>query len=185
VPVSSYESEIIQKCYDGNRTAYRDFYELYANELLAIALRYMKSKQEAEDVLQDAFIKAFKNLASFDQRASLKTWLTRIVINTALNMLRKNQKGELWTIDKFEPIETNTLPLDGYNYTELVSFIQQLPTGCRSVFNLYAIEGYTHKEISELLKISSGTSKSQYHRAKVLLKEIMASEETKTKLKVI
>lgn len=185
MPISNYEHELIQKCCDGNRTAYREFYELFAGELLAIAFRYMKTKQEAEDVLQEVFIKAFKNLANFDKRAALKTWLTRIVINTALNMLRKQHHSQLWNIDEFENIETKELPLDNYLFNELISFIQQLPAGCKSVFNLYAIEGYSHKEVSETLNISLGTSKSQYHRAKVLLQQIIDSEESKTKLKVI
>ncbi len=185
MPISNYEHELIRKCCDGNRTAYRQFYELYAAELLAIALRYMKTQQEAEDVLQDAFIKAFKSLVGFNQDASLKTWLTRIVINTALNKLRSQHQNQLWNIDEFEHIETGVLPIENYNYAELVAFIQQLPAGCRSVFNLYAIEGYSHKEISDTLSISLGTSKSQYHRAKVLLQQMIASEESKTKLKVI
>lgn len=185
MPISNFEHELIQKCCDGNRTAYREFYELHAGELLAISFRYMKTKQEAEDVLQEAFIKAFKNLASFNKQASLKTWLTRIVINTALNMIRKQQNNQLWNIYGVEERETATLPLDNYNYNELVSFIQQLPVGCQSVFNLYAIEGYSHKEIAKLLRISQGTSKSQYHRAKILLQEIIGLEESRTKLKVI
>lgn len=185
MPISNYEHELIQNCCDGNRTAYREFYDLYAAELLAIALRYMKTKQAAEDVLQDAFIKAFKALASFNQEASLKTWLTRIVINTALNKMRSQHQNQLWNIDEFERIETADLPLENYNYTELISFIQQLPDGCRSVFNLYAIEGYSHKEISDDMDISLGTSKSQYHRAKVLLQQMILSEESKTKRKVI
>ncbi len=185
MPKSNFEHELIQKCCDGNRAAYRKFYEFYAGELLAIAFRYMKTKQEAEDVLQETFIKAFKNLASFNRQASLKTWLTKIVINTALNALRNQHNSRLWKISELEEVEISALPLDNYNYTDLVSFIQQLPVGCQSVFNLYAIEGYSHKEIADLLSISQGTSKSQYHRAKMLLQKIIVSEETRTKQKVI
>ncbi|MCF6352091.1 MAG: RNA polymerase sigma factor [Cyclobacteriaceae bacterium] len=185
MPISNFEHKLIQKCCDGNRTAYREFYEFYAGELLAIAFRYMKTKQEAEDVVQEAFIKAFKNLAAFDKQASLKTWLIRIVINTALNMLRKQHSSQLWNIDEFGDVELSVPSLDNYNYAELVSFIQQLPVGCRSVFNLYAIEGYSHKEVANLLSISQGTSKSQYHRAKILLQKMIASEETRTKSKIL
>lgn len=185
MPVSNYEKDLIQKCCDGNRTANRELYKLHAGELLAIALRYMKTKQEAEDVLQDAFIKAFKNLGSFDQRATLKTWLTRIVINTALNKLRGQHQLQHWNFVEFEETETSPLPLDNFNFIELISFIQQLPPGCRSVFNLYAIEGYSHKEISDMLSISLGTSKSQYHRAKTLLQQMIVLEEARTKQKVI
>jgi RNA polymerase sigma factor (sigma-70 family) len=185
MPASLFEHELIQKCCDGDRTAYRELYNHYSGELLAIAMRYMKSKQEAEDVLQEAYIKVFKNLASFDQRASLKTWLTRIVINTALNMLRKEHKIVNWDISEVADVKTNGLPLHDFQFNELLSFIQQLPAGCKAVFNLYAIEGYTHKEIGEMLKVSEGTSKSQYFRAKRLLQEIIFSEENRTKLKMI
>lgn len=186
MPISSYEQELIQKCCDGNRTAYKEFYTRYAGELMAIALRYMKTKQEAEDVLQDAFIKAYKNLASFNQQSSLKTWLTRIVINTALNALRKEHQNYQWNIEEAENIQdSNALPLEHFHYTELIGFIQQLPDGCRTVFNLYALEGYAHKEIADMLEVSIGTSKSQYFRAKQLLQEVILSENEKTKRKAI
>ena len=185
MPASLYEHELIQKCCDGNRTAYRELYELYVGELMAIALRYMKTKQEAEDVLQDAFIKAFKNLASFNKLSSLKTWLTRIVINTALNKLRKEHQSYQWDNIEIDNLEADNLPLNEFQFSELVSFIHQLPAGCKAVFNLYALEGYSHKEIADLLNIDQGTSKSQYHRAKMLLQKMIVSEETRTKLKVI
>jgi RNA polymerase sigma-70 factor, ECF subfamily len=185
MPASLFEHDLIQKCCDGDRTAYRELYNHFSGELLAIAMRYMKSKQEAEDVLQEAFIKVFKNLASFDQRASLKTWLTRIVINTALNMLRKEHGRVIWDIADIADVKADLLPLQDYQFSELLSFIHQLPAGCRAVFNLYAIEGYAHREIAGLLKVSEGTSKSQYFRAKGLLQEMILSEEKKTKMKLI
>lgn len=185
MPISSYEQELIQKCCDGNRIAYREFYARYVGELMAIAMRYMKTRQEAEDVLQDAFIKAYKNLATFNQESSLKTWLTRIVINTALNALRKEHQNYSWSLSEAYDIKDDSLPLDNFQYTQLIEFIQQLPGGCRTVFNLYALEGYTHREISEMLNISLGTSKSQYFRAKQLLQEIILSENEKMKRKAI
>lgn len=186
MPISSYEQELIQKCCDGNRMAYRELYTEYAGELMAIAMRYMKTKQEAEDVLQDAFIKAYKNLATFNQQSSLKTWLTRIVINTSLNALRKNHQAYHWDIAEVEDLkDEGSLPLEHFHYEDLIGFIQQLPDGCRTVFNLYALEGYSHKEITEMLDISLGTSKSQYHRAKQLLQEIILTEDAKTKKKAI
>ena len=173
MPISSYEQELIQKCCDGNRTAYREFYTRYAGELMAIAMRYMKTKQEAEDILQDAFIKAYKNLASFNQQSSLKTWMTRIVINTALNALRKEHQKYQWNIEEAQEVADEYLPLNNFHYMELIGFIQQLPDGCRTVFNLYALEGYSHKEIGEMLSISEGTSKSQLARARYLLQKMI------------
>ena len=185
MPASLYEHELIQRCCDGDRMAYRELYDLYAAELLAIAMRYMKTRPEAEDVLQEAFIKAFKNLAGFNRRSSLKTWLTRIVINTALNMLRKEHQNYNWQSDRVMESETAVLPLQNFGFDELIGFIRQLPAGCRSVFNLYALEGYTHKEIAALLKISEGTSKSQYARAKGLLQRIIMAEEKSVKETVL
>ena len=185
MPASLFEHELIQKCCDGDRTAYRELYNHYSGELLAIAMRYMKTKQQAEDVLQEAYIKVFKNLASFDQRASLKTWLTRIVINTALNMLRKEHKIVNWDISEIADLKTDNLPVHDFQFNELLAFIQQLPAGCKTIFNLYAIEGYTHKEIGEMLNVSEGTSKSQYFRAKGLLQKLIFSEEKRTKMKLI
>lgn len=185
MPASPFEYELVQRCCDGNRTAYRELYELYAGELMAIALRYMKSTQEAEDVLQETFIKVFKNLASFDQRSALKTWITRILINTALNMLRSRHQMINWSIDDESVIEYESFSLDNHDVRDLIGFIQELPTGCQMVFNLYVIEGYAHKEIAQMLDISEGTSKSQLHRAKGLLQAIIVSEDTRTKRRAV
>ena len=185
MPASPSESQLIQQCCDGNRTAYREFYELYAGQLLVVAMRYMKTKEEAEDVLQETYIKAFKNLASFDQRSSLKTWLTRITINTALNQLRKKHELINCTAPEVTERKVESLPIDHLHLNELISLIQQLPTGCQLVFNLYAIEGFSHKEIAEQLDISEGTSKSQLHRAKELLRSMILNEELRTKRKAV
>ena len=185
MPASHFESQLIQKCCDGNRAAYREFYELYAGQLLVVAMRYMKSREEAEDVLQETYIKVFKNLASFDQRSSLKTWLTRITINTALNQLRKKHEMINWTTPEAADNKVDSLPIDHLQLTELIELIQRLPTGCQLVFNLYAIEGFSHKEIAEKLEVSEGTSKSQLYRAKDLLRTMILEEEQRTKRKAV
>jgi RNA polymerase sigma-70 factor (ECF subfamily) len=185
MPASLVERTLIQRCCDGDRSGYRELYDLYSGGLLAIAMRYMKSKSEAEDVLQESFIKIFKNLASFDSKSVLRTWMTRIVINTALNMLRKEHNKINWhTTDGLE-ITTGNVQLHEYHFTELIGIIQQLPQGCKTIFNMYAIEGYTHKEIGELLEISEGTSKSQYFRAKRILQDKLLSEDKRTKVRLI
>ncbi len=185
MPISQYELDLIERCCDGSRTAYRELYEQYAGALLVIALRYMKSQQEAEDVLQEAFIKIYKNLRTFNSQASLKTWMSRIVINTSLNQLRKSHRFIQWEQTDFTEKEFQTIPLQQYSFNELISFIQELPVGCQLVFNLYIIEGYSHKEVAELLDISVGTSKSQLHRAKELLQEIIVADENSIKTKAI
>ncbi|MFN3589679.1 MAG: RNA polymerase sigma factor, partial [Spirosomataceae bacterium] len=153
--------------------AQRKLYELYASKLFAVTMRYMKNRADAEDVLQEAWVKVFKNLESFRFDCPLEAWIRRITINTAIRAL-KNRPD--WSLH----IDTEGLQVEGglgesgleqLTWRELVSFIQALPDGCRMVFNLYAVEGYKHHEIATLLGITEGTSKSQYFRAKALLQE--------------
>ena len=127
--------------------------------------------QEAEDALQEGFLKVFASLKSFRGDSRLDTWITRIMINTALNAQR--QKLYLLPMVDITAVnlpEDEEISLASFNLSELITMIQALPDGCRLVFNLFAIEGYNHKEIAGMLGISEGTSKSQYSRAKSLLK---------------
>ena len=144
-----------------------------------ICLRYSASKEEAEDVLQDAFVKAFKNLKAYSGEGPLGAWLRKIAVNTALEQYRKNKSlknfGVLIDITETK-IEVDDNAIEQLELEDLLLKIQALPTGFRTVFNLYAVEGYTHKEIGELLGISDGTSKSQYSRARVLLREMIQQE---------
>ena len=176
MPAILTEQDLIKKCCQGDRASQRQIYQNYAGKMMVIAMRYMKSKQEAEDIVQESFIKVFTKLETFNQESQLKTWITRIVINTALNAIRK----PLWLedIEKVpeEHAESEDISLAEFHWQELISFIQALPTGCQTVFNLYAIEGYSHKEIAKLLGVSEGTSKSQYARAKSILREIITRE---------
>ncbi|MCG8577608.1 MAG: RNA polymerase sigma factor [Flavobacteriales bacterium] len=145
-----------------------------------ICLRYAKDEMEAEDILQESFIQAFRNLDKYSAKGPLGAWMRRITINKALEQYRKNKS--LNELAAFAGTE-GTAPLadDGaieqLNLDDLLVKIQNLPTGFRTVFNLYAVEGYTHKEIGELLGISEGTSKSQYSRARVLLRKMIEEEE--------
>lgn len=167
------DKSLVEACIRNDRTAQRKLYELYASKLFAVTLRYMKNRSDAEDVLQEAWIKVFKNLESFRFDCPLEAWIRRITINTAIRAL-KNQ------LDGSSHVDTEGLQIEGslgesgleqLTWQELVSLIQSLPGGCRTVFNLYAIEGYKHHEIADLLGITEGTSKSQYFRAKALLQE--------------
>lgn len=145
-------------------------YDKYSSSMYAVALRYSKSVPEAEDTLQEAFVKIFQSLATFRNESALKFWIKRIVINSALNQ----QRNKLYM---YPMVDVNDLydwaeegnAVSNYSYSELLSMIRELPDGCRIIFNLYAIEGYKHHEVASLLNISEGTSKSQYARAKMLL----------------
>ncbi|MGB3466444.1 MAG: RNA polymerase sigma factor [Cyclobacteriaceae bacterium] len=166
------EKNIIKGCQKGDRKMQRLLYERYSRSMYAVALRYSKVQQEAEDITQEAFIKVFKNIQKFRQDSSLGYWIKRIVINTALN----HQRSKLYLypmVDVTEMVDSPSeeLIISDFSHKELIELIRELPTGCQTIFNLYAIEGYKHHEIADMLEISEGTSKSQYSRAKVLLKE--------------
>lgn len=135
-------------------------------------MRYSKSRQEAEDILQEAFIKVFDHIKDFRKDSSLDFWIKRIVINTALNYQRsKLYLYPMVDINDLQSEADSEVTLSSYHYEDLLKMIQSLPDGCQVIFNLYAIEGYQHKEIAEMLAISEGTSKSQYARAKNLVKK--------------
>lgn len=167
-----HEKALIKGCAKGEAGAQKKLYEVYASRLLVVSMRYAKSDQEAEDVLQEAFIKIFKKIKDFRSDSSLYYWMKRIVVNTALNHRRsklylfpmvdvselKNQVGQRFT-------------LSDHDFKDLLKMIQELPSGCQVIFNLFAVEGYSHKEIAKKLNISEGTSKSQYARARSLLRQ--------------
>ncbi len=172
--------ELIEGCIKGNRQSQRELYDLFSGRMYMVCLRYTKSQQEAEDVLQESFIKVFKSIKNFRGESRLEYWIKRIVINTALN----NQRKKLYMYPMVDVEETKDVFVEegimsGYGLEELLGMIRELPTGCQIVFNLFAIEGYSHKEIAEKLNISEGTSKSQFSRAKKLLQEQILKEQMK------
>ncbi len=172
------ESELIQACIRGERKAQKQLYDKFAGKLYAIALRYMKSQEEAGDVLQDAYIKIFNRLDSFRFDCPLEVWMRRIVINTALTALGKRKINYNLEDYEYEGADEN-LGLESLGYASLLQWISALPDGCKTVFNLYAIEGYKHAEIAEMLGISEGTSKSQFSRARSILMEKIEFENSK------
>ncbi|MEM7549766.1 MAG: RNA polymerase sigma factor [Bacteroidota bacterium] len=164
------DKELISQCKEGNRKAQYELYQRFSGELYVVCLRYCKAQQEAEDVLQESFIKIFRCIKDFRGDSALKTWMKRIVINTSLNQLRN--KLYLFPMSDVEENAKVEIPFcaDGHSLDDLLSMMEELPTGCRVIFNLYAVEGYKHNEIAEMLGVSEGTSKSQLSRAKSLLK---------------
>jgi RNA polymerase sigma factor (sigma-70 family) len=166
------DTELVEGCCRGDRKFQRMLYEKYSARLYMVAQRYTKSVQEAEDILQEAMIKVFHHIKSFRAEAKLETWMRRIVINTALN----HQRSKLYMfpmvdVDNLALTDQRAISLEGLHVQELLRLVQSLPDGCQVIFNLYAIEGYTHVEIAEMLGISEGTSKSQYARARSLLQQ--------------
>lgn len=171
------ESELIEECRKGERACQKALYDRFCKKMMVVCLRYSKSTEEAEDILQEGFVRVFQGLKGFRHDAKLETWMTRIMVNTALNHHRK--KMYLYPMVDIEEVnlpqpETS---LAGLHFSQLLDMIQSLPQGCQVVFNLFAIEGYSHREIAGLLGISEGTSKSQFARARMLLQEKLNKEQ--------
>lgn len=171
--------EIIHGCVKNDRKQQRRLHELFYGKLFAICMRYTRDEDFAQDTLQRAFIKIFDNIKKFEQKGSLEGWMKRIVVNTCIDTYRKKKKdllflGEDHDIENLdlenEETNVNNFP---YQPKQVFEAIKQLTPAYKAVFNLYAIEEYTHKEIAEMLEISVGTSKSNYLKAKLKLKKIL------------
>lgn len=172
------EQDLIRACAKGDRLAQRELYEKYSRMMYAVCLRYTKSDEEAKDVLQESFIKVFRSIDKFRGESRLVYWIKRIVVNTALNHLRDKLKMlPMVDLESLADSIDYDQFISSYSLDELLAMIQQLPTGCRVVFNLFAVEGYSHREIGVKLGISEGTSKSQYSRAKKLLQSKIEDEQ--------
>lgn len=175
---NSINRSLIEECKQGNSKAQFTLYSMYSKAMFNIAYRIVNNREEAEDMLQESFSDAFRNLGSFRFDSTFGAWLKKIVINKCINQVKK-RRGE---------IVTNNIPERGHNeeageldvdndIKKVVEGIRKLPDGYRIVFTLYLLEGYDHKEISTILEITESTSKTQYSRAKTRLKQILAEEK--------
>jgi len=167
------EKEIIEKCLKNDRASQKLLYNSYAPKMYAVCMRYASKRVAADDILQEAFIKVFKYLASFQFTGSFEGWIRRIVVRTALDHIKKYADPfEDFTDSEAEEtmIAVNDA-MTSLGTQELFSIVQSLPEGKKMIFNLYVFEGYSHKEIAELLGISVMTSKGQLSKAKKMLQE--------------
>lgn len=168
------EAEIIAGCLKEKPAFQEKLYQLYSRPMMAVCVRYTSSHYEAEEVFQEAFIKVFKNLKSY-QGGSFAGWMRRIFVNTAITYYHSNRKYQQ-QLD-YSSVEATVAADDDVlrviSGQELMVLINLLPAGYKMVFNLYEVEGYTHQEISEMLQIAEGTSKSQLAKAKAYLKKIL------------
>ena len=169
------DEQIIEGCKQKDARAQKALFEKYASTMLGICMRYMKAQQEAEDVLQDGFIKVFEKFDKFKNEGSLEGWIKRIMVNTALDQLRKDKKrNHHLDVDEVDYLlESNDMVIESLSAENLLKILNTIPEGYKVIFNLYAIEGYSHKEIAEKLDITESTSKSQYSRAKAYLRKLM------------
>lgn len=168
------ESDLISGCIDGNRRMQEELYRRFSPRMYAVCLRYAASSEEAEDILQEGFIKIFKKLGSFRGDGSFEGWIRRIFVNTAIEHFRRKRYLQPVTEKEENTIEGKGISvLDELAEKDILDLVRQLSPGYRTVFNMYVIEGYTHKEIGDILGISEGTSKSQLSRAKVILQDLV------------
>jgi RNA polymerase sigma-70 factor (ECF subfamily) len=179
VPIGMTDQQLVKNCLKGRREAQHLLYETHAEYMLGICYRYTKSMTDAEDVLQEGFIKVFKNLHQYKFDGELGAWIRRIMVNTAINYLKQQSRSRVdltFPESNLHPV-SNDDPEINLTVKELAELIRQLPAGYQTIFNLHAVEGYTHVEIGQLLGIHEGTSRSQYARARALLISWMENDD--------
>lgn len=163
--------ELVKNCLKGKLEAQKQLYDHFAASMFGVCYRYTKSTADAEDVLQEGFVKVFHNLHKYRNEGEFGAWVRRIMVNTALNYLKQHKRysSEL----SYQEANLHTIssenPQINLEVKELADLVRQLPTGCQTIFNLHAVEGYTHVEIGEILGIHEGTSRSQYARARSIM----------------
>ena len=167
------DSALVKKCIDGDQRAQRMLFEKFAPKMLGVCMRYAKNTEQAEDVLQDGFVKVFTKLSHYKGGGSWEGWIRRVVVNTALDQIRKNTKFQdnIALDDVDYKLELKGNVLETLAAEDLMGMINEMPSGYKVVFSMFAIEGYSHKEIAEELNVSENTSKSQYSRARAYLKK--------------
>ncbi|MBC7000007.1 RNA polymerase sigma factor [Cytophaga sp. FL35] len=166
---------LVEKSKQGDRNSQYQLYELYIDAMYNVGMRFLKIKEDAEDIVQDSFVEAFKNLESFKYESTFGAWLKRIVINKSINHL-KLKRIPVTPMDEHEFHLSDDAPeemMEAVEISKVKLGIDKLPDGYRQIINLYLLEGYDHMEIGEVLGISTSTSKSQYHRAKKKLIDII------------
>lgn len=171
--------DLIYQCKKQDRKAQAELYNRYKDRLFGLCLNYCKNTKDAEDVLQDSFIKIFQNINQFSAKGSFEGWLKRITINKALDKYHQTKIKHLPIIEEITETVEIEENLNDYPLNYILQLIQELPNRYRLVFNLYQLDNYSHKDIAKLLKISVGTSKSNLHRAKIILKRKLMQNKIK------
>ena len=167
------EKVLIERCIKNDEQAQRLLYDKYAKKMVAVCFRYCSDYETARDLMHDAFIKLFRNIGSYTGEGAFEAWMRKIVVNTSLEFLRKNDvlKYSLDIDDAVTVSDEQASVVEQLSEQEILKLIAELPHGFRTVFNLYAIEGYSHAEIAKMLNINEASSRSQFSRARVLLQK--------------
>lgn len=175
------ESELVEACLKKDRSAQKQLYDRFSRQMMSVCLRYGGNLETAQDMLQEGFIVVFEKLWQYKGEGALGGWIRRVIVTSALENLRKNKKHDLTeeVIDHANSMDVDPEILQNLALESLMQIIQDLPDGYRTVFNLFAIEGYSHKEIAETLKITESTSKTQYFKAKAYLRQQLEQHENR------
>lgn len=177
-----FENQLIDNCIKGERKSQKEMYDMYAPRMFAICLRYSKNQMDAEDILQEGFIKLFNNLQRFRGDGSFDGWVRRIFVNTAIEHIRrKNLNTTVGEGLENSIVDRHQNALDSLYEKDIINSSMTLSEGYRTVFNLYAVEGFSHKEIAIQLGITESTSKSQFSRAKAILRNMIQFKTTNKK----
>ena len=170
------ERELVEGCIKEDRKCQRFLWDKYAPKMLSVSIRYCKSREDAEDVLMESFVKIYDKMPAFRFQSSLETWMRRVVVNMSINKIRATRMMDSIDNESYE-VPFVDLGFDNLNAKELLALLDKLPVGYRTVFNLYAIEGYSHKEIGEVMGIDEGTSRSQLAKSRKALQEMIEKLE--------
>jgi RNA polymerase sigma factor (sigma-70 family) len=175
---------LVKDCLKGKPAAQRQLYEQFASPMLSVCYRYTKSMADAEDVLQEGFVKVFFHLQQYKNQGELGGWIRRIMVTTAINFLKRNARYQtdlFYPEDHLHVVNNDHHPELKLEAKQLADLIRQLPPGYQTIFNLYAVEGYNHVEIGKMLGINESTSRSQYSRARALLIQWIDQKNNDTK----
>jgi RNA polymerase sigma-70 factor (ECF subfamily) len=173
------EEAILKGCLQNDPAAQRELYNRYSPKMLSVCYRFAHNREDAEDMLQEGFIKIFSQMHTFGNRGAFEGWIRRIIVHTCINILKKNKKFT----ESVDIIHANAVQVREETVPsivqakQIVECIRMLPFGYRTVLNLYAIEGYSHREIGVMLEIEESTSRSQYTRAKAMLEDILVRKK--------
>lgn len=173
------EEALLQGCIQNRAVAQKELYLKFSSKMLTVCYRYAHNREDAEDMLQEGFIKVFSQIHTFENRGALEGWIRRIIVHTCINILKKNKKFN----ESVDLIHANTLQVREdaipsiLQAKQVIECIRLLPIGYRTVLNLYAIEGFSHREIGNMLDIEESTSRSQYTRAKAMLEDLLVKKK--------
>ncbi len=173
------EQNLIQSCIQNNAAAQRELYNRFSGYMFGICFRYANTKEDAEDMLQDGFVKIFTRITTYENKGNFEGWMRKIMVNTCINHLQKNRKfSEIINIETQQNLEFKEESISSKLLgKQVMQCLLMMPIGYRTVINLYAIEGYNHKEIGDMLNISETTSRSQYIRGKAVLESILIDKK--------